>query len=100
MILVHQTPKVAAHKTAGTFGRAGIALTGEEYQWFLRFEKIRRRIPGYHAEVTRPQPFFFNSAGGEMAKLGEMVTMVFESMQMYKVTPTVIRTSIATLVSL
>ena len=87
---------MAAHKTSGTFGQAGIVLTKQEYEWFLRFDKIRQKIPGYHATVY----FLFNSAGGQMEKLGESVTMVFESIQMPNVTTTVIRRSIATLVSL
>lgn len=90
---------MAAHKTSGTFGQAGIVLTKQEYEWFLRFDKIRKKIPGYHSQATGTQYFFFNSAGGE-TRLGEMVAAVFDSIQMHNVTITVIRASIATLVSL
>ena len=91
---------MAAHKTSSTFGQATIVLTKQEYKWFLRFEKIRKNIPGHHTVVTRTQYFFFNSAGGEMDKLGDTVTMVFKSIQIHNVTTNVIRASIATLVSL
>lgn len=90
---------MAEHKTASTFGQAGVVLTREEYNWFLRFNAIRHMLPGYTSQATSPKYFFFNSAGGEMVKLGEMMGMVFNSIQINGVTTNIIRASIATMVS-
>ncbi|XP_049927831.1 uncharacterized protein LOC126407179 [Epinephelus moara] len=63
-----------SHNTAATYGRAKLALTKAEYTWLTDFAKLRPLLPGYSPEVPT---FFFNSAGGEVEKMGDMVTDIW-----------------------
>ena len=88
--------QVKGHKTAATFGRAKIPLNAAEFQLLLDFDRLSPLLPGY---PPAEQHFFFNSAGGELKKLGEYVTEAWQEFGISGVTVTKIRTSISTLVS-
>lgn len=63
------------HKTASTYGRTKLALTKEEYLELEHFNRLQTAFPGFNSEVTT---FFFNCAGGELEKMDETVTDVWE----------------------
>ncbi|XP_078022949.1 uncharacterized protein LOC117259941 isoform X1 [Epinephelus lanceolatus] len=83
-----------SHKTAATYGRAKLALTKAEYTWLTDFAKLRPLLPGYSPEVPT---FFFNSAGGELEKMGDMVTDIWHKAGVPDVTITLVRSSLSTL---
>ncbi|CAM4574994.1 unnamed protein product [Leuciscus chuanchicus] len=56
---------IQLHKTNQAFGPAQIAVTKEEYDWMLRFLKIRRRLPG----GSSAKYFFFTSTTNVCKKL-------------------------------
>ncbi|XP_049912483.1 uncharacterized protein LOC126397614 [Epinephelus moara] len=83
-----------SHNTAATYGRAKLALTKAEYTWLTDFAKLRPLLPGYSPEVPT---FFFNSAGGEVEKMGDMVTDIWHKAGVPDVTITLVRSSLSTL---
>lgn len=57
------------------------------------FNRQQTALPGFLSEVTT---FFFNSAGGELEKMDENVTDVWEECGVLGVTVTLIRSTITT----
>ncbi|CAM4539474.1 unnamed protein product [Leuciscus chuanchicus] len=67
---------IQLHKTNQAFGPAQIAVTKEEYDWMLRFLKIRRRLPG----GSSAKYFFFTSTTNVCKKLVTYFRHAWKSM--------------------
>ncbi|CAM4574692.1 unnamed protein product [Leuciscus chuanchicus] len=67
---------IQLHKTNQAFVPAQIAVTKEEYDWMLRFLKIRRRLPG----GSSAKYFFFTSTTNVCKKLVTYFRHAWKSM--------------------
>ena len=89
--------QISSHKTMGTYGRAKIVLTIEEFTWFERFANLRERLPGYRDGINT---LFFTRTGSQLRKISHYISMAWIYAGLRRnTTMTDIRSSIATHVS-
>ena len=85
------------HKTQRVYGPAKMLLSQREHGWLLTFDRLRRHMSGYSDEV---ETFFFNSRGKPLDKMTSHVRGAYLNIcHRAGVTPTAIRTAVATLSS-